>query len=84
MLRPAAAWRPWRQRRREYYLDTDRNGHHQLEAGDIAEARVVSVIRPGAFVELFGIEQFIPLEELSYLRWVDATTHFLAWATGYW
>lgn len=65
-----------RQRRREYYLDTDRNGHHQLEAGDIAEARVVSVIRPGAFVELFGIEQFIPLEELSYLRWVDATTHF--------
>lgn len=65
-----------RQRRREYYLDTDRNGHHQLEAGDIAEARVVSVIRPGAFVELFGIEQFIPLEELSYLRWVDATPHF--------
>ena len=62
--------------RREYYLDTDRNGHHQLEAGDIAEARVVSVIRPGAFVELFGIEQFIPLEELSYLRWVDATPHF--------
>lgn len=65
-----------RQRRREYYLDTDRNGHHQLEEGDIAEARVVSVIRPGAFVELFGIEQFVPLDELSYLRWVDATTHF--------
>lgn len=65
-----------RQRRREYYLDTDRNGHRQLEEGDIAEARVVSVIRPGAFVELFGIEQFVPLEELSYLRWVDATPHF--------
>lgn len=65
-----------RQRRREYYLDTDRNGYHQLEEGDIAEARVVSVIRPGAFVELAGIEQFVPLEELSYLRWVDATTHF--------
>ena len=65
-----------RQRRREYYLDTDRNGHRQLEEGDIAEARVVSVIRSGAFVELFGIEQFVPLEELSYLRWVDATTHF--------
>ena len=65
-----------RQRRREYYLETDRNGYHQLEEGDIAEARVVSVIRPGAFVELAGIEQFVPLEELSYLRWVDATTHF--------
>lgn len=65
-----------RQRRREYYLDTDRNGHRQLEEGDIAEARVVSVIRSGAFVELFGIEQFVPLEELSYLRWVDATPHF--------
>ena len=65
-----------RQRRREYYLDTDRNGHRQLEEGDIAEARVVSVIRPGAFVELFGIEQFVPLEELSYLRWVDATPYF--------
>ena len=22
------------------------------------------------------LEQFIPLEELSYLRWVDATPHF--------
>lgn len=65
-----------RQRRRAYYLDTDRNGNRQLEVGDIAEARVVSVIRSGAFVELFGIEQFIPLEELSYLRWVDATMHF--------
>lgn len=63
------------QRRREFYLATNRDGSHVLEEGDIAEARVVSVIRTGVFVELFGIEQFIPLSELSYMRWVDATVH---------
>lgn len=63
------------QRRREFYLATDRDGSHVLEVGDIAEARVVSVMRTGVFVELFGIEQFVPLSELSYMRWVDATVH---------
>lgn len=64
-----------RQRRREYYMMTDRNGYHRLETGDLAEARIVSVLRSGAFVELFGVEQFIPTSELSHLRWSDAASH---------
>lgn len=61
-----------RQRRRDYFMATDRNGRYLLEQGDIAEARIVSVLRSGAFVELFGLEQFIPTEELSYLRMASA------------
>lgn len=38
-----------------------------------AEARVVAVVRAGVFVELFGVETFIPLRELSYQRMLDAT-----------
>ena len=45
-------------------------------AGACAEARVVSVIRPGIFVDIFGVETFVPLAELSYQRMMDATTAF--------
>ena len=37
-----------------------------------AEARVVSVIRAGIFVEVFGVETYIPLKQLSYQRLMDA------------
>lgn len=35
-----------------------------------------TVIRTGLFVEFFGLEVFIPLNELSYQRWRDAAEHF--------
>lgn len=60
-------------KRREYYFRTDRDGNYQIYVGIRAEARVVSVIRAGIFVDLFGAECYIPLRELSYQRWVDAT-----------
>ena len=41
-----------------------------------AEARVVSAIRAGIFIDLFGVESYIPLKELSYQRWMDAVAHF--------
>ena len=63
-------------KRREYYFRTDRDGNYQIYAGICAEARVVSVIRAGIFVDLFGAECYIPLRELSYQRWVDATAHY--------
>ena len=63
-------------KRREYYFRTDRDGNYQIYEGIRAEARVVSVIRAGIFVDLFGAECYIPLRELSYQRWVDATTHY--------
>ena len=63
-------------KRREYYFRTDRDGNYQIYEGIRAEARVVSVIRAGIFVDLFGAECYIPLRELSYQRWVDATAHY--------
>lgn len=65
-----------RARRKEYYLGTDRDGNNLLYADLCAEARVVSVIRAGIFVDLFGLEVYIPLRELSYQRWMDAAAHF--------
>ena len=63
-------------KRREYYYGSDRDGNNLLYEGISAEARVVSVIRAGVFVDIFGLEVYIPLRELSYQRWMDASTHF--------
>lgn len=63
-------------KRREYYFGTDRDGNNLLYEGICAEARVVSAIRAGIFVDLFGLEVYIPLRELSYQRLLDASTKF--------
>lgn len=63
-------------KRKEYYFRTDQDGNYQIYAGIRAEARVVSVIRAGIFIDLFGAETYIPLKELSYQRWVDAAAHY--------
>jgi len=63
-------------KRKEYYLGTDRDGNYLLHEGVNAEARIISVIRTGVFVELFGVETFIGLAELSYQRWLDAALYF--------
>lgn len=65
-------------KRREYYFGTDRDGNQRIYSGVCAEARVVSVIRAGIFVDLFGLETYIPLRELSYQRWMDAGLYFQA------
>lgn len=63
-------------KRREYYFGVDRDGNNLLYEGVCAEARVVSVIRAGIFVDLFGLENYIPLRELSYQRMLDASASF--------
>lgn len=63
-------------KRKQYYLGTDRDGNNLLYSGVCAEARIVSVIRAGIFVDLFGLEIYIPLRELSYQRMMDASAHF--------
>ena len=65
-----------RAKRRQYYFGTDRDGNNLIYAGLCAEARVVSVIRSGIFIDLFGLELYIPLRELSYQRMLDASTHY--------
>lgn len=63
-------------KRKHYYWGTDRNGNNLLYSGVCAECRVVSVIRAGIFVDIFGLEVYIPLRELSYQRWIDASSHY--------
>lgn len=65
-----------RAKRKEYYMGTDRDGNYRIYSDLCAEARVVSVIRAGIFVDLFGLEVYIPLRELSYQRWMDAAMYF--------
>ena len=47
-----------------------------VHEGVRAEARIVSVIRAGIFVDVFGVECFVPLRELSYQRIGNATAQF--------
>lgn len=63
-------------KRKQYYFGTDREGNNFLYSGQCAEARVVSVIRAGIFVDIFGLEVYIPLRELSYQRIMNATEYF--------
>ena len=65
-----------RSKRRQYYFGTDRDGNNLLYSGVCAEARVVSVIRAGIFVDLCGLEVYIPLRELSYQRMMDAASQY--------
>jgi ribosomal protein S1 len=59
-------------KRRQYYGGSK----PALHEGATAEARITCVIRAGAFVDLFGVETYIPLRELSYQRWMDAAQHY--------
>ena len=61
-------------RRRQFYFGLDKEGNNILYEGAIAEARVVGVIRAGIFVELFGVHTYIPNNELSYQRILDASS----------
>lgn len=63
-------------KRKEYYFGTDRDGNNLIYSDVCAEARIVSVIRAGIFVDLFGLEIYIPLRELSYQRLLDASAQF--------
>jgi len=55
-------------KRKHYYFAFDRQGNKLLYPDAFCEARVVSVVRSGVFVEVFGIETFVRLKELSYQR----------------
>ena len=63
-------------KRRQYYFGRDRDGNNLIYEGVCAEARIVSVIRAGIFVDLFGLEVYIPLRELSYQRLMDAGVQY--------
>ncbi len=61
-----------RTRRRHYFFSHKEDGTYRIYDGVCAEARVVSVVTTGVFVEVFGVESFIHLREMSYKRLMDA------------
>lgn len=63
-------------KRKHYYLNPTREGTYRMYEGLCCEARVMSVIPDGIFVELFGIDAYIPLRELSYVRLADAMGYY--------
>lgn len=63
-------------KRNFYYLTPTKQGTYRIYEGLCCEARVMSVIPDGIFVDLFGIDTYIPLKELSYTRLSDAMGHF--------
>ncbi len=63
-------------KRRHYYLNQTRDGTYRIYEGLCCEARVMSVIPYGIFVDLFGIDVYIPLRELSYVRLTDAMGYY--------
>lgn len=63
-------------KQRQYYFGRDRDGNNLIYEGVCAEARIVSVIRAGIFADLFGLEVYIPLRELSYQRLMDAGVQY--------
>jgi len=63
-------------KRNTILLAKNPDGSPYIPEGSIVEARVVCSTRAGAFVEVFGVETFIPSRELSYQRIQDATVEF--------
>jgi ribosomal protein S1 len=63
-------------KRKEFLLETDKEGNYIVNEGSIVEARIVCTTRAGIIVEIFGAECYIPCRELSYQRIQDATQDF--------
>ncbi len=61
---------------RRFYFGYNRDGKKYIEIGTCVEARVVAAIRTGIFADVFGIETFINLKELSYRRIMDASEYY--------
>lgn len=63
-------------RQKEYFFTRDRDGNNKLYEGILAEARIISVIKSGIFIDLFGVECFVSMRELSYQRLIDASAYY--------
>lgn len=65
-----------RRKRIRFWYGTQKDGQPLIREGDKAQARIVSVIRGGILIEIFGVETFIPARELSYTLIQDCKQHF--------
>ena len=58
--------------RRKRWFATEKNGDWKIKEDQIAEGRIISIVQAGIFVEVAGVETFIPTSELDYVRRFDA------------
>lgn len=63
-------------KRRFYYLNQTPEGLYRIYEGLCCEARVMAVIIDGIFVDIFGVDVYIPLRELSYTRLPSAMGYY--------
>ncbi len=63
-------------KRRHFYYGRDREGNNLLYEDACCEARVTCVFGGGIVVDLFGLETYIPLRELSWQRISRAQDRF--------
>lgn len=75
-LAVASRLQAMRMRSRRHYQRETQAGVYLVRPGKLAEARVVAVLQTGIFMDVLGVETFVPLEELSYQRIWDASRMF--------
>lgn len=66
----------YRQRVYHWFGTNRTTGDYQLQVGSKVEARIVMTAMKGVRVEIFGVETFIPAQELDYTFIQDARTEF--------
>ena len=60
-------------KKRHFFLTPDRDGLYRTYEGQIVEARVINVSSGGIHVEVFGVDVWVPVSELSYAHIEDVT-----------
>lgn len=60
-------------KKRHFFLTTDRDGLYRTYEGQIVEGRVINVSSAGIHVEVFGVDLWVPVSELSYSHIEDVT-----------
>ncbi len=63
-------------RKKEFLLETNKQGEYIVNEESVVEARIVCTNRAGIIVEIFGVESYIPSRELSYQRIQDAAAEY--------
>ena len=63
-------------KRRHFFMTPTKEGLYRTYEGQIVEARVLSTASKGIYLEVFGVDVFCPISELSYTRIVSVEQHF--------
>ena len=63
-------------KRHHFFLTPDKEGLYRTYEGQIAEARVLSTTNSGVYLEVFGVDVWCPISELSYSRIESVDHHF--------